>query len=404
LRCISAVFALAALTLLAADTPPAAAPPADANSGDPSVTFRSNVSLARVDAQVVDRENRPIRSLRVEDFVLREDGNEQEIRNFQSEKMPVDVLLLVDVSRSMESHVQRIASASHQALRALGDQDRVAIMVFDRATRVRMPFRNSRADAERELETVVDQETFDGGTDITRGLLDAASYMSRNARRDARRAIVILTDDQTELNRDDAGVLRALTRADSVLSALIAPDALQTGSTQRMPRDGGTDSWPEVDELWQELRDRGLLPRGLGPFGGAGGSAPWTIGSRTRSAGTSEIARQSGGDSMAVEDASAFADTLARIRERYALYFYLPEGVKPGEERAIEVELSDAARQHYPGAEVRYRRSYLAPNGSNDSEDPGPIRVSLPSTDAPDAGYSYLSASIGSSSAALRAG
>ena len=63
---------------------------------------------------------------------------------------------------------------------------------------------------------------------------------------------------------------------------------------------------------------------------------------------------------MAVEDASSFENTLARIRERYALYFYLPEGGKPGDERKIEVELSDAARQSYPGAEVRYRRSYQA--------------------------------------------
>ena len=70
---------------------------------------------------------------------------------------------------------------------------------------------------------------------------------------------------------------------------------------------------------------------------------------------------------MSVDEASAFEDTLARIRERYALYFYLPEGVKPGEERAVEVELSAAARQRFPGAEVRYRRSYLAPNGSGDS-------------------------------------
>jgi len=51
---------------------------------------------------------------------------------------------------------------------------------------------------------------------------------------------------------------------------------------------------------------------------------------------------------MDVEDASAFENTLARIRERYALYFYLPEGAKPGDERAIEVELSDAARQPLP--------------------------------------------------------
>jgi hypothetical protein len=240
-------------------------------------------------------------------------------------------------------------------------------MVFDRATRVRMPFVNSRQDAESELEMVVDQETFDGGTDITRGLLDAANYMARNARRDARRAIVILTDDQTERERNDAGVLRALTRADSVLSALIAPDALHTGSTQRMPGNGP----------WGDLPGGIIIPRGLGPFGGG------AIGQRTRSAGTSGIARQSGGDSMAVADASAFEDTLTRIRERYALYFYLPEGVKPGDERTIEVELSDAARQRYPGAEVRHRRSYSAPKESHDSEDTRPTRVSLPPTHAP---------------------
>jgi hypothetical protein len=82
---------------------------------------------------------------------------------------------------------------------------------------------------------------------------------------------------------------------------------------------------------------------------------------------------------MAVDQASAFEQTLVRIRERYALYFYLPEGTQPGEERSVEVLLTDAARRRYPRAEVRYRRSYLAPNGSNDREKPRPIWVmSLP--------------------------
>jgi hypothetical protein len=81
---------------------------------------------------------------------------------------------------------------------------------------------------------------------------------------------------------------------------------------------------------------------------------------------------------MTVDEASAFANTLARIRERYALYFYLPEGVQPGDERSVEVELSDAARRRYPGAKIHYRRFYLAPNESRDSEDTRPIRVSLP--------------------------
>ena len=82
---------------------------------------------------------------------------------------------------------------------------------------------------------------------------------------------------------------------------------------------------------------------------------------------------------MAVDQASAFEQTLARIRERYALYFYLPEGMQPGEERSVEVLLTDAARRRYPRAEVRYRRSYLAPNGPNDREEARPVRLmSLP--------------------------
>ena len=45
--------------------------------------------------------------------------------------MPIDILLLLDVSASMRPHVERMADAAHDALRVLADNDRVAIMVFD---------------------------------------------------------------------------------------------------------------------------------------------------------------------------------------------------------------------------------------------------------------------------------
>jgi len=355
---ISTILGITALCLLGTDTPTSATPPVD----DPPYTFRSDVSLGRVDAQVVDADNHPIRGLRVQDFILRVDGKPQEIRNFQSERMPVDVVVLLDVSRSMEPHIQRVASASHEALRALGDQDRVAILVFDRFTRVRMPFRTGRQDAERELESLLQRESFEGGTDITRGMLDTASYIAQDARRDARRAIVIVTDDETERNRDEASVLQALTRVDSVLSALIAPDALNTGR--------GSDRRSLTDEYGPRDRYGNRIPPGFGSYR--------MRGPHTQSAGTAEIANQSGGDSMDLDQGSAFERTLARIRERYALYFYLPDGVQPRESSSVEVELSNAARKRYPRAEVHYRRSYLAPNASTDTERPRPVRVSVP--------------------------
>src|SRR5205807_940337 len=72
-----------------------------AQDAPPDVIFRSDVSLVRIDAQVVDRDNRAITRLRVNDFALREEGRPQPIRNFGSENMPVDVLMLLDVSASM---------------------------------------------------------------------------------------------------------------------------------------------------------------------------------------------------------------------------------------------------------------------------------------------------------------
>ena len=142
-------------------------------AADDDVVFKSDVSLVRVDAQVVDSSNRAITHLHATDFVLREDGRDVPIRNFASENMPVDVLFLLDVSASMRPHVQRIADASGQALTVLGKDDRMGIMVFDRYTRVRLALNSNPRDVQREFDRLLRQEGFNGGTDITRAMLDA---------------------------------------------------------------------------------------------------------------------------------------------------------------------------------------------------------------------------------------
>jgi VWFA-related protein len=357
------------------------------SAGDDDLVFRSDVSLVRVDAQVVDSTNRAITHLHAGDFVLREDGKVVPIRNFASENMPVDVLFLLDVSASMRPHVQRIADASGQALTQLGKEDRMGIMVFDRYTRVRLPFNSNPQDVQHEFDRLLRQERFNGGTDITRAMLDAADYIRREGRRDARRAIVILTDDQTEFDRDDIAVGRALAHADAVMCALIAPDAGQYGN-----RGGGRGG------LGGGGLGGGGLGGGLGGIifgrgGGGGNRYPGGGGgAHTQSAGTSEIARDSGGDSMSVNDASALEETLARLRQRYTLYFNLPEGQQPGQDRNIVVDLTADARHRFSDAEVRYRRTSLLSDGpsGNGDRDVAPLKI----TRAPaDNGYSTPSAS-----------
>jgi hypothetical protein len=100
---------------------------------------------------------------------------------------------------------------------------------------------------------------------------------------------------------------------------------------------------------------------------------------------------------MSVNDASALQETLARIRQRYTLYFHLPEGVQPGQERNIQADLTPEARRRYPDAEVRYRRIYMSPTGGREAS---PVNV----TRAPrDSGYQAPSASgTDSSTSAVR--
>ena len=338
------------------------------------VIFRSDVSLVRVDVQVLDRNRDAITGLTKEDFVLREEGRVQEIRNFATENVPVDILMLLDVSGSMRPHLEQVARASRRALQVLGNEDRVGVMVFDRSTRVRQPFRSNPEDAVREMDFLLRQETFDGGTDITRALLDAARHVKTNARPNARRAIVIVTDDRTEFERDEPRVNRALASADAVLSLLLAPPiepgysrggGVPGGGQYPPSRRRGGGSWPGGGSTWPG-GSPWPIPGGQGPViwgpGGRGGGIPGGGQPRLQSAGTGEIARESGGDSLSLSDASSVERTLRRIRNRYALYFQLPTEAREGEQRSVDVILSSTAAARYGGAEVRMRRKYLVPS------------------------------------------
>jgi VWFA-related protein len=349
------------------------------DDGDQNVTFHSDVSLVRVDAQVVDSSNRPIIHLHAGDFVLRMNGKEVPVRNFAADNMPIDVLFLLDVSGSMRPHVQRIADASGEALTQLTTNDRMGIMVFDRYTRVRLPFNSSKQEVQRGFDRLLREERFNGGTDITRAMLDAADYIRQNGRRDARRAIVILTDDMTEFDRDDIGVGRALANANAVMCALIAPDAMG----YRGRRGGGGGPWGGGPGLGGPLGGI-IFGRGGGYPGGGGGG-----GQQQHSAGTSEIARDSGGDSMSVNDASALEETLERLRQRYTLYFNLPEGVHPGDEDDVRVDLAPQARARFSDAEVHYRRMHMgssddspAVDARNDDTDERPHLTRKPHSDS----------------------
>jgi VWFA-related protein len=331
-----------------------------AGAQDDEVVFRSDTTLVRVDVQVLDRDNRPVTGLEREAFLFREQGQQRAIKNFVREEMPIDLLFLIDVSGSMRPHVERMAEAAHRSLPSLRSEDRVAVMVFDRSSRVRMPFRGGPNEAQREFDNLLRMESFNGGTDITRALFDAAQYMKRQGRKEARRAIVLLTDDQTEFEADESRVVVALNGADTVMSVLLVPNAMRRGGGGGYPQGGGGRRGGGIGGVIIGGGGMPGIPGGVGYPRRGGGGYPGGGGQRGRSAGSAEIARESGGDAMQADESAALDTTLNRLRQRYALYFNLPAGVVAGDRRTVDIELEDTVRRQYPEATVRYKRSYVA--------------------------------------------
>ena len=92
---------------------------------------RVSTSLITVPAQVMDRNGRFIGSLRKEDFLIYENGIEQQLSYFGSVEQPFTVALLLDVSGSTQTRLQAIRAAANAFISRLRPNDRLILVSFD---------------------------------------------------------------------------------------------------------------------------------------------------------------------------------------------------------------------------------------------------------------------------------
>ena len=95
--------------------------------------FSVDVNAVALDVVVTDQRGRFVRGLKEEDFQVLEDGEAQEITYFTSSVTPVTVLLLLDSSSSVRSHLREVQKAANRFIDRLhrGDQARVGLFHND---------------------------------------------------------------------------------------------------------------------------------------------------------------------------------------------------------------------------------------------------------------------------------
>jgi len=276
--------------------------------------FHTAVSLVKVDAEIAGKAG-AIDGLHKEDFVILDNGQPQTLRYCSQDEVPLDIVLLFDISSSMGPSIRKVAESARVAMSELRSGDRVAIMSFNTGVWLEAPFNDDLTAVANRLLEGIRNTHFGGGTYILDGVDEAAKYFQTQPGSERRRAVLAFTDDDGHGFKSQKSVTRDLWEVDAILSGLIigSPSIIQIAG----PHLTGGDDYIE------------------------------------------DVAAQTGGDVVRADPPGpAFRQMLLRMRKRYSLYYPMPPG-KPGQVRRVTVELSPKLKAGHPDATVLARKGYV---------------------------------------------
>ena len=178
--------------------------------------------LMRFNASVTDRNGRAIGGMRESDFTVWENGVERRVTNVSPANEPFNLVLLLDVSGSVEERMDFIRKAARDFLRTTSPQDRISIISFRDDIQVISDFSTDRAMLSRKLDEI----DAGGGT----ALYDALGYvLSEPLRRlrGERTAIVVMSDgDDNKSFLPFPAILEALLESGALVYPLYVPSGL----------------------------------------------------------------------------------------------------------------------------------------------------------------------------------
>ncbi len=185
-----------------------------------------NSNVKKVLVRVTDINNRAISDLKKEDFQVFERSAEREILSVVPTTAPFNLVLLLDVSGSVENYVDFIRKAARAFVETADRNDKIAIIIFNEDVKQIATFTTDKGKLSESLDT------FDagGGTAYYDSLAYTLADTLRPLRGD-RTAIVVLTDgdDNHSFLSFDA-LLGSIQESGALIYPLYVPSTLIAAS------------------------------------------------------------------------------------------------------------------------------------------------------------------------------
>jgi VWFA-related protein len=276
-----------------------------ANARTKSVEYTEavDVDVIQLTAVVTDGDGRFVTGLKAEDFKVYEDDKPQPLSNFAAENIPLELVVALDVSSSMQDALPGVKRHATNFLAQLQPADQVTVLGFNDS--IFTPARRSTDQAAR-AKAIARLAPW-GGTALYDVIVRALDLLGRQS---GRRALLVFSDGEDQSSH--ASMASVVTRAE-------ASDA-----TIYMIGQGRALHAPALQQLMKQLA------------AGSGGRAFFS-------------------DQEARLEA-IFLDIIEDLRHQYLLGYPGPDTARNGQQHRIRVEIPGR------GYTVRARQGYrLAP-------------------------------------------
>lgn len=287
--------------------------------------FRGTGDAVRVFVTVTDRDGRLVTSLTRDAFEVRDEGTPQPITLFDNTPQPIRLIVMLDVSGSMEGNLPLLRESAVQLLRHLRPDDLVRVGSFGQSITISPEFTRDPGSLRTALPDFIPP---DAPTPLWQALDEALSGFGDAG--DERRAVLVLSDGKDSgpmafrrSSSSQAEVIDRARREDVMIYAV----GLASRTSRRQSPGIGVGGLQAA--LMADLPDPGLA----------------------------RVAEETGGGYNEVrfgqDLAAAFAQVADELHGQYLLGFAPPK--RDGKVHDIDVRVSQR------GLKPRARKSYVAP-------------------------------------------
>ena len=310
-------FAIVAASVLATGASPPQQP-----------VFRGTSDAVRVFVTVTDRDGRLMTTLKQEDFEIRDEGKPQPITLFDNTPQPVRLIVMLDVSGSMEGNLSLLRAASEQLFARLAPADVARVGTFGRDVIISPEFTRDANELRRALPTGIAP---DAPTPLWRAVDEAMDKFAEEEG-EGRSVILVLSDGK---------------------------DSGPTSFGQRFVSQAEViDRARNQDVMVYGIGMRSRRARPAGPIGP--GDLQAALMADLPDPGLAIVAEQTGGGYLEIRPNQDLGEAFARVADelhsQYLLGFAPPK--RDGKVHDLDVRIVNQK-----GLKPRARKNYVAPKG-----------------------------------------